>query len=383
MIKRFLTPVNLKKAAAATSLVGLTTWLTREYYRPSLPRTSKVNIDLEISRKLPKFSDEIFEKDDNLAVFLIPSEAVHGDVHPLIAEILATVQKLPDSSPLKKAKFYFSYPEEAPEDARKVILVFYKGQRKQREFLNEQSLGRLKDWEKFFEMVSDVKTPDELTGAAAVREITGNSFKTEITEEAKVNPVLLELYEKSCFLCFLMRPFLNSVSKELKAEGVPVTLKKLEIEANDFPENCPIARGTPTFVFYDSGKEGKFEKWAEFRPSDFLKKLFETVEVPAKTRERLSQFPALLTERFQLFSTIVMWQTEIEKAQISLATKRFVAEDKELFNANVTAAIAEDVVRSDDLETNLLFFRKEAENAEMDAILIGQQLAQKILIEDV
>ena len=377
MMQRFLTIGNIKKATAAATLVGVTSFVSREYWKPRLPNTSGVSlgkIDLEISKNLPKFSDEIFENTDNLAVFLVPSAAVHETAHRKIAEILSAVGKLDEKSPLRRAKFFFRYPTEAPESAKEVILVFYKGQRKHREFLDEKSLSRVKEWERFFENVSDSRTPDELSGSAAVREITGNSFPAEVTNST--TPVLLEMYEKNCFLCFLMRPFLNSVARDLKDEGVPVTLKRLEIESNDFPDNCPIARGTPTFCFY-GGKS--FEKWSEFRPQEFVKKLFKSVEVPLKLQEKIKKFPGLLSERFQLFSTVVMWQTEIEKAQIALAQKIFVNEDKEMFNANVTAAMAEDAARSDDLEANLKYFRREAESAEMDAILIGQQLAEKIL----
>ena len=379
-MKRFLTIQNVKKATAAATLVGVASFVSREYWKPTLPNTPRVTIgkiDLEISKNLPKFSDEIFENTDNLAVFLVPSAAVHESAHREIAEILTAIGKLAENSPLRKANFYFSYPTEAPETAKQVILVLYKGQRKHREFLDEQSLSRIGEWERFFETISDKKTPEELSGSAAVREITGNSFHAEVTESSKGNPVLLALYEKSCFLCFLMRPFLNSVARDLQDEGVPVLIKRLEIEANDFPENCPIARGTPTFCIY--GGRGNYEKWTEFRPLEFVKKLFQTVEVPQKLQEKISKFPGLLSERFQLFSTVVMWQTEIEKAQIALAKKIFVNEDKEMFNANVTAAMTEDAARSDDLESNLKYFRREAESAEMDAILIGQQLAEKIL----
>ena len=112
-------------------------------------------MSLEISKNLPKFSDEIFENTDNLAVFLVPSAAVHETAHRKIAEILSAVGKLDENSPLRRAKFFFSYPTEAPESAKEVILVFYKGQRKHREFLDEKSLSRVKEWERFFENVSD------------------------------------------------------------------------------------------------------------------------------------------------------------------------------------------------------------------------------------
>eukprot|EP00920_Eleutheroschizon_duboscqi_P026811 GHVT01065780.1.p1 GENE.GHVT01065780.1~~GHVT01065780.1.p1 ORF type:complete len:704 (+),score=89.63 GHVT01065780.1:197-2308(+) len=140
--------------------------------------------------------------------------------------------------------------------------------------------------------------------------VNGEEFNQQVCLEATPSrPVMVQLYEESCFLCFLIRPLINSVAQLMHKEQIPFLFRRLDIEANDFPPSCPVARGTPTFVLY-KGHIGQGEKWNEFRPKDFLNKLEKEFNLPASVTNK---FPALLedlNERFKLFGALAVWLSE-------------------------------------------------------------------------
>merc|ERR1712232_588894 len=86
-------------------------------------------------------------------------------------------------------------------------------------------------------------------------------------------------------------------------------------EKNDFPDGCPVARGTPTFVLF-RGPKAAPSKWDEFKPKDMVEKL--TKELPAmddSVYTRMEDLQNLVSRRFQLFTQLVFWTVEIGKLQ--------------------------------------------------------------------
>ena len=386
----------------------------------------------EFSRALPRLTDEIFESEDDLLVFMLSAPDAHDSMHERIGAVISAITKLPSGSLLKKAKLYYTYPkvgtaaQELPQEeevklagasvlARPsstppgVMLVLYKGQRRHKELLRDnlpdlllsqvqndsiqldEKTGRLSsslddsllvDWNNFFIPVyEDLPVAD-----GPVKKVSGRNF------QVRDSPILLQLFEPSCFLCFLMRPLVTSVAKELLAEGLQIEFMKMDIEANDFPPGIPVARGTPTFVQLDPKREPAGNKWQEFRPVDFVKKVSDTFDVPFAVRERIEKFPVMLTERFQLFSQSLMWQTEIDKMQEMLAAgiqtpgvltdKSWIQKtpeaEKEHFNESIMIAMEEDSHRTDGLSENIQYLKAEIKNAEIDAILVGVELGERV-----
>ena len=405
--KKLIRPKVIGSALFGSGLALLTYYLLD---RNNFKVEQSKDVDIAPSLSLKKLSDETFETEDDLIVFMVSSESDHDKVHGIISQTVQGMQSMGPHSLITKAKKFYTYPQDdTSRPPTGVMLVLYKGQRKHKELLTlaGPTDEQLDAWEEFMHPVYDARSSAELTGHSPVTEISGKDFKSEVLSSSR--PVLLQLYEKSCFLCFLMRPLVNSVARILKEQGVPVDIKRLDIDENDFPVGCPVARGTPTFVFYDrqpiekkvslragmdkaapkeksllSAELMEGVKWEQFRPSDFVNKLLESVEIPEKCKKDISLLPDLLTERFQLFSTIVMWQTEMEKMQrVMSGNKQITAdEDKELFNAQVSLAMVEDSRRFDDLGSNITYLRQEAKNAEMDALLVAQSLGEKVMRND-
>merc|ERR1719367_144586 len=103
--------------------------------------------------------------------------------------------------------------------------------------------------------------------------VSGNSFVEDVINESSPSrPVLVQIYEDTCFLCFLMRPFVHSLAGLFADHKVPLSLKRLNIEKNDFPDGCPVARGTPTFVLF-RGAGVAPDKWEEFKPKELVEKV--------------------------------------------------------------------------------------------------------------
>ncbi|EER14082.1 conserved hypothetical protein [Perkinsus marinus ATCC 50983] len=258
--------------------------------------------------------------------------------------------------------------------------------------------------EKFFEPVcrplEDLpKFPEE----CPVEEVSALNFYDRVIAAARPDmAILLQMYEDSCFLCFLMRPFINQLEDTFRRAHLPITIKRLNIEKNDFPLGCPVARGTPTFVLY-RGYSPKPDKLAEFRPRDIVDRIRTDLlhEHPGITLSEhlLRKWEGMVnqvSQRFQLLSQLIMWNTELEKSQMVLAGVSSDApeadmamneylvmassgDDKQLFTTVVSEIMSADMRRTDLLDENIKYLNKEVMNAEMDALVMAEMMAENVI----
>ena len=342
---------------------------------------------------LPYLSDKVFETTDDMLVFMFPSEEAYLAQSARVATTLASIKEFLESSPestLKKVQMFFTIvPAKAASSINldNLEVMCYKGQRKLRSSLPIDSAeSPIADWEAFFTPRS-VPVDEELR-ECVIQHISADEFDNAVLNNGK--PVLLQLYEKSCFLCFLMRPFLNSVAALLQPPAVPFTIKRLDIEENDFPERLPIVRGTPTFMLFD-GEGGAPQRFEEFKPRDLVKRISRDYAISTETREHLFDLVDRVTLRFQAFSGLIMWNTEADKildlisgdethnATIPFDLAASEDKDKELFNKLVSEYMSDDMVRCDGLEDNLRHLLRELTHMEKHAIMMGQVLGEKII----
>jgi len=304
----------------------------------------------------------------------------------------------------------------------------YKGQRKLGNSLTKDMIlyddnmeEILESWEKFFEPQYKQQITEEgenillINNNKSIEEISGNEFEKSVLHASNErNPIILQMYEKSCFLCFLMRPFVNQISCILQKEqgrdhrdddddhidhqrrpSILPKFKRLDIEENDFPENCPIVRGTPTFILF-RGPEKNPIRFEEFKPRDFVKRLCKEFNITQEIEKSMYNLVDKVAMRFQLFSGIIMWHTESEKILDMISfhdhghhhptipfdlKSNTEDKDKEIFNKYVSELMSEDMLKNDNLDENLLVLKKELMHAEMHAITMAQTLAQKILYQ--
>ncbi|XP_954901.1 thioredoxin-like protein, putative [Theileria annulata] len=216
--------------------------------------------------------------------------------------------------------------------------------------------------------------------------VTYNSFNKDVIEESKKAPILLQLFEENCFLCFLIRPFINSVNKLLISTNNPLRIKRLNIELNDFPKGCPITRATPTFVYYDKGSNGV--KWDEFKPKDFSEKLFKTTVMDENSKKYIEELAEKIPERFMLFGKLALWLSESQKMQELIFKSQSndfeLTSDEDLYNKSISllmeiVILVVDMKRIDDLEENLENLKVEIDSAEKDCLAIAQIMALDII----
>jgi len=266
-------------------------------------------------------------------------------------------------------------------------VVMYKGQRKAVVRMGEETPKRkVLD---FFAPVSE--DLPESARTLGVPRVSGATFREDVVVASSTVPVLVQLYEDTCFLCFLMRPFVNSIAKLLEEQKVPVKIKRLNIERNDFPDFCPVARGTPTFVLF-SGKAKPAEKWEEFKPKELIEKLSKQFpQLPESTLAEMDELQTAVSRRFQLFTQMVMWTMELQKLEALVAesapggkpaTPPPQAGEKEEdagFQESVSQMMAEDLRRTDCLAENIRHLQKEVDEVEHDAALMGCMLAEAVM----
>ena len=373
----------LGAATGAGVLAGV--WASNAFYKPAnVPDMHKAHV-IDTSKvdqlkapevhqcPLPYLSDSVFENTDDLAVFMFASEAMCSAQLPFVKQLIAQFNQ-------ERAKFSNLAPvhlmhcivppvhaaQEIPED--RVEVMCYKGQRKERISIKEGDVDWLSKWDEFFKPKYTSVSPELKNDV--IRHVSGFEFANEISSS---KPKLFQLYENSCFLCFLMRPFLNSVSLVLK-DLVPFEFVRLDIEDNDFPKGLPVVRGTPTFVFF---KNGDGERWKAFKPRDLINKLCAEYTVPASIEKELFRLVDRMALRFQAFSGLVMWTTEATKLTDMLAGTP--TEEKDTFNQTVSEMMIEDMSKTDTLDENLAELFSELGQAEMHAIMLAQILGQKVL----
>jgi thiol-disulfide isomerase/thioredoxin len=337
---------------------------------------------------LPLLTDALFDKTDNMLVFMFASQEMFAQqsdrVHAIASQFLSAQKNHPS---LASVKLFYSIvpPAHAGSvvDTSRVELMSYKGQRKLRTSLGESDDVPMGSLAEFFQFKS-TPVDEELKECLSVQHISADEFGVEVLEKARPGeiPILVQLYEKSCFLCFLMRPFLNSLAELVKDK---VIIKRLDIEENDFPEGVPVVRGTPTFVQYPGGT--RFE---EFKPRDLVNRLCRDYQFDEETKKEMMKLVDQVATRFQMFSGLVMWQTESEKILDLLANKSYSPAtlpfsatnsdeaDKAIFNKIVAEFMADDMLRVDGMASNLKTLTKELNSAEVHALSMAQTLGEKV-----
>jgi hypothetical protein len=343
---------------------------------------------------LPYLTDQVFETTDNMLTFMFPSEEVFRNQTSRVIDIVEAIKEHQAKGNLKRVKMFFTIvpPRETKRssvDENVVEIMCYKGQRKQRISLNSSEVP-LDTLDKFFE-VRSAPVEDELK-SCVIEHISGSEFEDKVLHvSSKEKPVFLQLYEKSCFLCFLMRPFLNSLATVLSSDpAIPFTVKRLDIEENDFPDQLPVVRGTPTFVLFQ-GNSVAPQRIEEFKPRDLVNRIVKDYEVKKETEKRLYELVDKMTLRFQMFSGLVMWNTESEKIldlisgsdvghnpTIPFDLTNSEDKDKAIFNRLVSDFMSEDMLKVDTLDENLRSLSRELTQMEKHAIMMGQVIGEKV-----
>eukprot|EP00392_Amoebophrya_sp_AT5.2_P006376 g6388.t1 len=239
----------------------------------------------------------------------------------------------------------------------------------------------------FYEFVSQ----DDFTIIEkGIQTISARQFEQFVLEDSHDYPVVLQMYEESCFLCFLMRPMMESLARMKEFSFLdPVRFLRINVEANDFPKGLPMARGTPQFLLY---REGKGDKWEEFKPNDFMSKLISELKITdADQQDALRGLADAVQKRFQLFTAVAMWQLELRKLEEELSsggehesTREWVGRvalkdpKDDDFPQLISALMAADMKRTDTLVENIKFLEKEAEELEKDVSLLGVMLGRAV-----
>jgi len=364
-----------------------------------VPPSGQRNVDLN------PISDDIFDFCDNMFVFFIDRG---DDLLNRKDEIQRILRGVAEEESLAHLKFFYNLKEQdgsgGPEAAAlaedaaaseevpqgpdaasspPLRVVLYKGQRRSTLSIGSTQELPLQQVRDFFIPVSE-EPKDEWRKMRTPR-VSGRDFQEHvIAASSPEKVVLLQLYEDTCFLCFLMRPFINTAAKVLEEAGVPVTIKRMNLERNDFPEGCPIARGTPTFVCF-RGASVKPAKWEEFKPKDLVDKIGKDFPQSAPVHKTLEELQSLVSQRFQLFTQQVMWQIELNKLSMRLAddpaalTSTGGIDDDTAFNEVVTQMMAKDMKRTDGILDNLKHLQTEVDDVEADAAVMGAMLAEEVI----
>eukprot|EP00435_Cladocopium_sp_Y103_P034030 s2111_g8.t1 len=366
------------------------------------PRGKEIDVDIK------PITDEVFDNNDNLFVFYFDKaedlEARGWELH----RIMDTLVKEPSLSRVK----YFQnvrkegdpvLPGEGKDDAIRVVM--YKGQRKSVLFVGDEIPKQeiLDFYKPVSQDLSKLKVPKK------VPMVSNASFDEDVLQaSAPGRPmVLLQMFEDTCFLCFLMRPFVNSLAELLAENKAPFVLKRINIEKNDFPNNCPVARGTPTFALF-RGPNVKGQKWEEllaswlrtlsifisdsavqnvqeFKPKDLCSKILEVFpNLSDAAFERMDELQSAVSKRFQLFTQLVMWTIELQKLESCIANTSSDGGPNEEhdFNSTLQQLMAKDMRRVDGMDENLAFLQKQVEEVEHDAVVLGIMLAKHVLARE-
>ncbi|CAJ1357898.1 unnamed protein product [Effrenium voratum] len=336
-------------------------------------------IDIDIK----PISDEVFDNNDNLFVFYFDKAEDLSDRRDNIQRIIRAFIHEPS---LAKVKYYQnvrkdgdpSLPGDA-EDDKPIRVVMYKGQRKSILYIGDEIPKQevLEFYKPVSQDLSRVKAPKW------VPFVSNQSFQEDVLQHSPGRPmVLLQMYEDTCFLCFLMRPFINSLGELLQQIKAPFVVKRLNIEANDFPDHCPVARGTPTFALFSGGAP---EKWEEFKPKDLCERIVKAFPgISDSVFDRMDELQSLVSRRFQLFTQLVMWTVELHKLEACLADAEHVrgpSEDSE-FNSILSRLMAKDMRRVDGIEDNIAYLKQQVDEVEHDAVVMSIMLGKLVLARE-
>lgn len=347
--------------------------------------------------KLEQITEEVFDHRDNLFVFFFDTSE---ELTERQDEVQRVCRALVRETSLHRLTYYFNVrkegdPPQLPDVAggagtgRPLRCVMYKGQRKSQ--IKIEADLPLSDIIAFF--AARAEQEQESWKKLPVKRLTGQNFHAEVCEASTPGaPVVLQMYEDTCFLCFLMRPFINSLAKLLRENKVPLTFKRLNIAENDFPDKCPVARGTPTFMCF-RGNKSPPTKWEEFKPKDLVERLAkEYTNLPESFYDEMDELQGLVSKRFQLVTQLIMWTVELQKLETLVTaagiegapapSKSEAPADPEVnddaFGVLVSKFMAKDMRRTDLLRDNIQHLMSEVDDVEHDAVLLGIMLAESV-----
>jgi len=349
----------------------------------------------DLSFDMPEIKDSIYDVTDNLAVVVLTNEDPSSTEITLSPETRQRLRKLNNflrSTPdLQHVRLYYTRQQPSglkQAKADELRLMMYKGHRKEATtFTDEVPTEFLSS---FFVPRSEEPLERREKG---MQTISYSQFDKYVLEESFHRPVLLQIYEDTCFLCFLMRPFMERLAR---MDNMPFSFRRLNVEKNDFPEGLPIARGTPTFVLYESGV-GK--KWEEYKPADVATKLLSFPDMPVGLKEELDKILPQVQERFMLITGVIMLQIDVETLQKQSfsaekgesvegegtpekdQTQEKERENKDNFEETVLKVMLEDQQRTDDMADNLSYLRDEAKQLEEDIRILAEMLSVEIPAE--
>jgi len=398
----------------------------------TLPGGVKPKPKLPVKLPIPmeRMSDDKFEYTDNMAVLFLDSE---DDIPKFEKEIIVLKHIIKDQLKLDKTRIFYAVRKPGdprPPAVSKVTggkgeplsVVLIKGMRRALVAIEAMSTKEAvlsmneKELTEFFEDKSeDAERVAEVNAMKPVKHVTGGSFIKEVVEAGtEESPVVLQYFEESCFLCFLMRPVINSIQKMLERDKIPLTIKRLDVEKNDFPAGAPTYRATPCFVLF-AGKKTKSQKdgrellgdlWSEFKPRDFIEKLSKVVPLSEEFKKEAGELADMVPFRLQKCMELAKLLAEMKEFQSGTgdccaeksasssppvpsggdptASSSPVEEPSEglldvFLREAIDQVMEEDVLRSDCLMENLEFLDKELLSAEQDILLLALQRANAVI----
>ncbi|KMZ95315.1 hypothetical protein PVMG_05182 [Plasmodium vivax Mauritania I] len=340
--------------------------------------------------EMKEISDDIFDKLDNIVLFVLDKNKL-GEEKKRIQKIKSEIEKLN----LKYINFLYTYHEESKDYA----CYLYKGRRRRNITKEELSADTVKDiFEPFFTPVSeDYEKVNEGNGGNFPVCVTHDTFEKErqahenapfppqIIEDSKRNEILLVLFENTCFLCFLYKPFINTLHKLFKENNIQLKLKKYNIEKNDYAPNMIVCRGTPTFLLYH--KYGKGNKLDEYKPNDIINKIDQIIKSPKDIKEQMLEKAELIHARMHQFGYLTMWMTE-SKIIENMLIRRHVKDipnsndDDVVYNEILTSLIEEDIQRNDLIEDSLNYTKEKINAAEKSCFVAAMMMANELIDEE-
>lgn len=354
----------------------------------------------EVALDLKPISEEMFEWADNLFVFFL--DGTH-ELFERQNEIQHVMKVLAEQDSLGRLLFLYNVAKEGDpplpdpqptasegDAPRTLRAMMYKGQRKNLMRISTTDPSeQLGDVVRFFTPVAEDLRLARLPPNLDVSRVSRVTFDQDVVQSSSpTQPMLLQMYEDTCFLCFLMRPFINSLAKHLADNAIPLRIVRLNLERNDFPDQCPVARGTPTFVLF-RGPDFAPAKWDEFKPHDLVEKLRkEFPDFAEEVYSHMDELQKLVSNRLQLFTQVVMWNMELQKLErlytsnSSVSFHELASEDSTeevSFGTVVTEMMLKDMKRHDKMNENLQHLQREVDELEHDALLMGDLLAQSIM----
>ncbi|CAK9004548.1 Uncharacterized protein SCF082_LOCUS8231 [Durusdinium trenchii] len=173
------------------------------------PPGDRYNIDIK------PISDEVFNNHDNLFVFYFEKAE---DLNERSEDFHRVISSLVQEPVLKKVTYYQNVrkdgdpalPGGEEREDKPLRVVMYKGQRKSVLLIGDKiPKEEIVDFYKpVSQDLSKIKVPKK------VPMVSNSSFHKDVLEASgpRKPMVLLQMFEDTCFLCFLMRPFVNSLA---------------------------------------------------------------------------------------------------------------------------------------------------------------------------